>query len=167
MSRIKKGMVAAAAVVTVGAAGLTATQAVMAATGNTTSPDASLVEKIASKFGLSKTDVQQVFDEDRSEREAEHEAEVTERLQTLVDKGTITSDQKTAIEAKLKEMKAEREANKDNPKSLSDDERKAKMEEKKTELESWAKQNGLDLSKLTGVFMGGHGGPGGPAPDAQ
>lgn len=166
MKKLKTGILAAAAVATVGAAGLTATQAVMAATDKTSGSESSLVDKIATKFGLNKSDVQQVFDEDRMAHEAEHEAKITERLQALVDDGTITADQKTVIEAKLKEMKAERDAHKDEMKNLSDDERKAKMEEKRTALEQWAKDNNLDLTKLRGVFMGGPGGPGhGPGPD--
>lgn len=126
----------------------------------------SLVQKIASKFNLNKDEVQKVFDEDRSAREAEREKDQAERLQKLVDAGTITASQKTAIEAKIKEMKAERDANKDSMKDLSDTERKAKMDAKKTELETWAKQQGLDLTKLQGVLMGGHGrgGHNGPPP---
>ena len=164
MTRLKKGVIAAAAVATVGVAGLTATQAVLAATDSTDNPESSLVDKLATKFGLNKSDVQAVFDEDHSEREAEHEAKAAERLQALVDDGTITAEQKTAIEAKIAEMKAERESERDSFKDLSADERKAKMEEKKAELDKWAEENGIDLTKLRGILMGGRGGhgPGGP-----
>ena len=161
MTRLKKSVIAAAAVATVGVAGLTATQAVLAATDSTDSPESSLVDKLATKFGLNKSDVQAVFDEEHSEREAKAD----ERLQALVDDGTITAEQKTAIEAKIAEMKAQRESERDSFKDLSADERKAKMEEKKAELESWAEENGIDLSDLKGVLMGGPGGgrgPGGP-----
>lgn len=49
-------------------------------------------------------------------------------------------------------------------KNLTDEQRKVKMEEERTSLESWAKAQGIDLTKLQGVFMGGKGpgGPGGP-----
>lgn len=134
-------------------------------------PMSSLVQKIATTFKLSEDEVQKVFDDEREAREAEREKTQTERLQALVDDGTITAAQKTAIEAKIKEMKAEREANKDSMKDLTGEERKAKMEERRTEMEAWAKEQGLDLSELHGVLMGGHGrggmgGPGGPRPDA-
>lgn len=147
----------------VGLGSLASVGIVSAATSNSGSAD-SLVDKIATKFNVNKDDVQKLFDEERTARQAEHEKEVNERLQKLVDAGTITAEQKTAIEAKLKELKADREANKDDMKNLSDDERKAKMDEKKTALEVWAKEQGLDLSKLKGVFRGpgGPGGPGGP-----
>ena len=156
MTRLKKGLMTAAAVAVVGAAGLTATHAVSAATGDNTD-QTSIVDKIATKFGLNKDDVQKVFDEDHAVHDAEREAKLSERLQALVDKGVITADQKTKIEAKLKELQTTRESEKDSFKSLSQDERKAKMDANKAALEQWAKDNGIDLSKLGGVFMGGPG----------
>lgn len=167
--RVKTGLVAAAALASIGTVGMVGTQATQAANEPNTNgdPSSSLVDKLVSKFNLNKADVQKVFDENRSEMEAKREAEVKTRLQKLVDEGAITSEQKTKIEAKLKELKAEREANKDAMKDLSETDRKAKMDDKKAALESWAKENGIDLTKLQGVFMGpgmgrGHGGPGGP-----
>lgn len=97
-----------------------------------------------------------------SEHEAEREQKVAERLQALVDDGTITSDQKAAIEAKLAELKEERESNRGEMKDLTPEERKAKHEERRTELESWASEQGLDLSDLKGIFMGGPKGGRGP-----
>lgn len=123
-----------------------------------------LVDKLVSKFNLNKEDVQSVYDEAHKEHEAQREQEQTKKLQALVDNGTITASQKTAIEVKIKEMKAECESSKDSFKDLSEDERKAKMDEKRQKLESWAKEQGLDLSKLRGVLMGGRG-HGGPPPE--
>lgn len=136
----------------------------MASAAADTNAQGNLVEKIASKFNISKDDVQKVFDEERAAHQAEREEKVSERLQKLVDDGTITANQKTAIEAKLKELKAEHEANRGAKQDLSEDEREAKMEEKRSALEAWAKEQGLDLSKLKGIFggPGGHGGHGGP-----
>lgn len=135
---------------------------VSAATSNGNGND--LAEKIATKFNLNKDEVKQVFEEEHTARRAEHEKRVSERLQKLVDEGTITAEQKTAIEAKLKELQANREEHHEEMENLSDDERKAKLEEKRTELENWAKEQGLDLSKLKGVFGGprGHGHRGSP-----
>lgn len=164
MKKVHKGLVAAAAFATIGTAGLVGTHATHATSDTSSSdPMSSLVGKLASKFNLDKSDVQKVFDENRSEMEAKHETELTTRLQKLVDAGTLTAEQKTKIEAKLKQIKAERESNKDSMKDLNDTERKAKMDAKKTELEAWAKENGLDLTKLRDIFMkGGRGGHGGP-----
>lgn len=157
MKKVKTGLVAAAALATIGTGGLLGMQAVHAESSTTTDPMSSLVEKLANKFNLNKNDVQKVFDENRSEMEAKHEANVSTRLQKLVDAGTITSDQKTKVEAKLKELKSARETDRDALKNLSPEERKAKMEEKRNELDTWAKENGIDLTKLEGIFRGGHG----------
>ncbi len=127
----------------------------LASAASNTSGDTTLVDKIATTFHLNKNDVQKVFDEDRASHEAEHQAKVSERLQAMVDKGTITAEQKTAIEAKLQALKTEREANRDAFKDMTNSERKAKMDAMRTDLESWAKDQGLDLSKLRGIFMGG------------
>jgi hypothetical protein len=159
-----KQIIAAGIVGTVGIAGLTTFGIANAETSSNTSdgPMSSLVEKIANTFNLDRSKVQEVFDTDRTERETEREAEQAERLQALVDDGTITAAQKTAIEAKIKEMKAERDANKDAMKDLTNDERKAKMDEKRKALETWAKEQGLDLSTLKGILGGPGGGHGGP-----
>lgn len=106
--------------------------------------------------------MQKVFDEDRAAHEAEHQKQLSDRLQKLVDNGTITAAQKTAIEAKLKELKSQHDANRDSFKNMTEAERKAKMDEERTALENWAKAQGLDLTKLHGIFRGGPGGPHGP-----
>jgi hypothetical protein len=152
LKNVKKSLMAAAAIASIGT--------VAENNDSKTDPMSSLVDKIANRFNLNKADVQKVFDEERSTRQAEREAKISERLQKLVDEGTITADQKTKIEAKLKELKSEREANRDAFKNLSAEERKSKMEAKRTELENWAKENGIDLTKLMGIFMGGRGGHG-------
>lgn len=145
----------------VGVSGLVGLGAVSAQSDTSSDSGMSnLVDKIASKFNLDKTEVQKLFDQDRSEHEAARQQEVASRLDQLVKDGVITSSQKTAIEAKLKEMKSQREADKDSFKDLSEEERHTKMETKRTELERWAKEQGLDLTTLRGIFMGGrHGGP--------
>lgn len=162
MKALTKSLIVASVVGTVGLGGLTTASIASAESGSTsTDPMSSLVDKIASTFNIDKTKLQTLFDEERDAREAEREKQQAERLQTLVDDGTITAAQKSAIEAKIVEMKKERDADREAIENLSDEERKAKMDEKRTELESWAKEQGLDLTKLRGV-LGGHGGPGGP-----
>ncbi|OGL24059.1 hypothetical protein A2791_04120 [Candidatus Saccharibacteria bacterium RIFCSPHIGHO2_01_FULL_46_30] len=126
-------------------------------TSTNTDPMSSLVGKIASKFNLNQADVQKVFDEERTAKDAERMAQQSEKLKKLVDAGTITTTQKAAIEAKIAEMKTERESDKDSLKDLTADERKAKMDEKKASLEAWAKAQGIDLTKLDGISMGGRG----------
>lgn len=158
MTKLRKGLMAAAAVAVFGSAGLIATQSANAATNDSGAAQSSIVDKIASKFGLNKDDVQKVFDEEHSAREVEHQARLSEKLQKLVDKGTITADQKAKIEAKFAEMQSQRDTERDSFKNLTEAERKTKMDANKAELDQWAKDNGIDLSKLDGVFMGGPGG---------
>lgn len=83
-----------------------------------------------------------MFDENRSEMEAKHEAEEKSRLDQAVKDGKITQEQEDKIIAKLKEMKANREANKDDLKDKTEAERKAAMEAKRQSLSR-------GLSKIT------------------
>ena len=114
--------------VTFGVVGLSSIASAQTANGS------SLIDKLVTKFNLNKADVQAVFDAEKSEKQAEHQAERSANLQTLVDKGTITADQKTKIEAKQKEQQAAREA-------------------ERTSLEKWATDNGVEMRYL----MGGRG----------
>jgi hypothetical protein len=120
-----------------------------------------LVAKIASKFNLNQTEVQAVFDEFHTEERANMETKRSDDLQAKVDAGTITAEQKTLIENKLKEMDAEREANKDQ--SLTREEMQAKMQTSREALKTWATENGIDESLIMpmGVRGGGRG-EGGP-----
>lgn len=99
----------------------------------------SLVDKIATKFNLNKSDVQAVFDEDRSAHEAERQQKLEERLSQAVTDGKITSDQKDQILAKLKDMQTYMDSIKDK----SADERRSLMKTKMDELRQWAEDNGL------------------------
>lgn len=131
MKKVKKSLVAAAALASIGTAGIAGMQAVNAQSdSSSTDPMSSLVDKLAAKFNLKKEDVQKVFNEDRTEHETQREAEMSTRLQKLVDAGKITAEQKTKIEAKFKEMKAARESERDSMKDLTDTERKARMDQK-------------------------------------
>ncbi|MBI5044426.1 MAG: hypothetical protein HZC02_00690 [Candidatus Levybacteria bacterium] len=111
-------------------------------------PVSSLVQKLADRFGLNKSDVKAVFDEHKKEMVDKMQDKNEERLSQLVTEGKITVEQKTLILNKMKELQDRREASKDSFKDLSADERKAKMQEQKTALENWAKENGIDLKYL-------------------
>lgn len=150
---IKNSLIAAGAVTAMGVSGLVGVSAVSAQAGSNGAGD--LADRIATKFNLNKDEVKSVFKEARKEHEAEREAERTEKLQNLVDVGKITADQKAAIEAKLKDIHDQREQDMDSMRSLTPKERKARMEAKRTELEAWAKSQGIDSTQLRGVFMGG------------
>ncbi|MDQ1283732.1 MAG: hypothetical protein QG620_80 [Patescibacteria group bacterium] len=122
----------------------------------------SMVEKIAEKFGLNKGEVEKVFEENRSEHQAQMKNNFEERLNEAVSKGELTEAQKQLILAKKEEMENEREKNREDHRNLSAEERKNKMEERRSELEKWAKDNGIDVGYLMGMGKmgqkGGHGG---------
>lgn len=118
-----------------------------------------LVQKIAQKFGLSQADVQAVFDADKQEHMQQMQAQAEQRLTDLVTTGKITQAQKDLIVAKQKELEANRQANFEAMKGKTPAERKAAMDAQRTELEAWAKTNGIDLQYLMpGRGMGGRGG---------
>jgi hypothetical protein len=91
---MKKQIIVSALVLTTLGAGLLSTQSVFA---DDTNRQETLVTKIAEKFKLNKTDVQAVFDANRSERRASMEAKYEERLKQLVTDKKITEAQKKLL----------------------------------------------------------------------
>ena len=169
---MKKQFVAAAVATTVGLAGLGAGVANAATSdASSTNPMSSLVDALSTKFNLDKTQVQAVFDEQKTMREAEREQEVKDELTQLFKDGKLTQAQSDSITAKRAELQKEREANKESFKDKTAAERKTARETKRTELETWAKDNGIDTQYLKYVFghgpggRGHHGGPRGDGPD--
>lgn len=93
---------------------------------------------LANKLGVDEASVETAMEEIREERKEERQAEFSENLQSLVESGELTQEQKVAIEEKTAELEAERE-------------------KQREELEAWAEENGIDLKYLR---MGkGHHGP--------
>jgi len=111
-----------------------------------------IVDKIATKFSLNRDEVQSVFDEQHDEKKAKHEQRQATRLQELVDNGTITANQKTALEAKRTEMESKRDALKDQ--NLTREEIRTQMESTRIEFEAWAKDQGIDLGAIRPEGMG-------------
>lgn len=152
------------AVVAAGASiiALTGGAGVLAATDSGTSgtnPESSLVDKLVAKFGLNKSDVQAVFDQERSERQAEHQQQLTDRLTQAVTDGKLTEDQKSQILAKQQELQTFM----DSLRGKTMEERRTAMDGKRTELEQWATTNSIpeEYARFA-IGMGGrHGGPGG------
>jgi len=116
----------------------------------------SIAEKIAEKFSLNKDDVQKVFDDDRGERFSQMKDDFAKRLDEAVSSGELTAEKKQLIMDKMEEMRKEREENMEAHKNLSMEERRAKMEEHRVEIEKWAKDNGVDMKYMS--FGMGHGG---------
>lgn len=123
-----------------------------------------LIQKLASKFGVEESEVESVFDEHRQEMHTEHQAKFSEKLDEAVEAEKITAEQKQAILDKHEEMRSEKEGLKD----LEPEERQTKMKELKGEMRDWAEENDIDMrdiapkdgkGKRGGKGMGGHGGP--------
>jgi hypothetical protein len=149
---IRKTLLIPALVVTVIGSSLWATTQTFA---QDTNPQTSLVQKIADKFNLNKNDVQKVFDDQKTEHRTQMKQTLETRLSQLVKDGKITEDQKVKILAKFSEMEGNRQANMDKMKSMTPEERKTAMKTHKDELQSWAKDNGIDPQYL---FVGHKGG---------
>ncbi len=154
---MRKQLITAGIVTTIGLAGVAGVGIAHASTDtNSTNPFSSLVDAISTKFNLSKTDVQKVFDEQRTAREAEHETQVKADLAKLVTDGKLTQAQVDKILAKRTELQAARDAAKDTVSTKTRAEMKTEMEAKRVSLEAWAKDNGIANEYLR--FVMGHGG---------
>ena len=146
------------AVVTILGLGILGSSSVLANETGNTNHMSSLAQKIAEKFGLNQADVQAVFDEAHEERNVQVQEEFESRLTQYVTDGKITAEQKQLILQKRAELDAKREADRESMQNLTEDERRTKMTEEKTALETWTKENGIDIQYL---MPGGrdHGGP--------
>jgi hypothetical protein len=153
---IKKPLLLAGIAGIVGLASITG----LAAAATDSNTGTSLVDRIATRFNLNKDDVQKVFEENRAEREAEHQQKIEERLNQAVTDGKITSVQKDQILSKLSELKTFMETLKDK----THEERHTAMEQKRTELEQWAKDNNIPTEYLRFLHGRGHGGHRGEMP---
>ncbi len=131
------------------------------AQGNNTG--SSIVDKIASKFNLNKTDVQKVFDENRATNQAERKQAAANQLATLVKDGKLTQAQADLITAKRAELQADMQKNRDAMKDKTQDEREAARAAEKADIDKWAADNGIDAKYLMpGPGHNGGKGPGGP-----
>jgi vacuolar-type H+-ATPase subunit I/STV1 len=157
-----KKVIIASSIAALGVTGL-AGGAVFATANSTsgTDPMSGLVSAIATKFNLKKDNVQKVFDEQRTQMETQREQEVKDQVAQLVKDGKLTQAQADKINAKRAELVKEREANRTSEQNLTDAQRKTRMEERKTTLDTWLKDNNID-SQYVYLLMGGHGGRGGP-----
>lgn len=154
---MKKKLIIAASVATIGIGSL----GVGIANAQTSTSGTGIVDKLATKFGLKKAEVQAVFDQEHTEREAQMQQNVADKLAAGVKAGTVTQAQSDAITAKLKEFQATREANRDKMQSMTEAERKAAMEAERTAMQKWITDNNIPEEFAIFAHMGGHGGPGG------
>jgi hypothetical protein len=93
-----------------------------------------------------------VFDQHRQQMQSNMEQKYEQHLDQLVKDGKITDAQKQLILAKHKEIVQKMQSNKDSFKNMTADQRKQAMQQEKTDLENWAKQNNIDLKYVVGGF---------------
>lgn len=122
-------------------------------------PIQNLVQAIAEKFNLNVSDVQQVFDDQHQQIETQHQQMLQNRLSQAVSEGKLTQEQADKLVTKMEDLHDSREANRDDFRSLTQEERQAQIDQQKQELEQWAQDNGIPTEFLPfGNFMGpGHG----------
>lgn len=123
--------------------------------------DGTFVSKLAQKLGISEDTLNNALSQLRSEQQTERETALITRLDGLVKEGKITEAQKQLILDKHAELKSAREAQREEFKNLSMQERQAKLEQQRQDLEAWAQNNGIDLKLVLGEFapfgrFGGH-----------
>lgn len=161
MKTINKALAIAGVTASVAAASFIGLGAASAATTSSTSnnPMSSLVVAISERFDLKTSDVQAVFDEQRTAMEAERDAEVKTELTLLVKDGKLTQAQSDAITTKRDQLEKERYANRtgDQPSTKTNAERITEMETRKTELDTWLKDQGVDTQYAYLVMGGGRG----------
>lgn len=116
-----------------------------------------LIQYLAKKLGVDQSKIQNAFDGYRSERQATHQKDMTEKLTTylngLVKEGKINDSQKTAILNKHSELQKARESTDWSAKTPQ--ERKTALDKQRADLESWAKSQGIDISYLQFGLGGG------------
>lgn len=94
----------------------------------------SIVQRLAQRFNLNESDVQQVFDQARTEHQAQMQQNFSDRLEKAVTDGVITEDQKNVLMQKFEEKQNEKEQN-------------------RQDMQNWLKDQGIDMTKL-GSYIG-------------
>jgi len=136
MKHQKKLLVGALTAGIIGLGGV-ATTALAATNGSDYPP---IVQKIADKFNLKPADVQAVFEQQHEDRQKNHQAKLEETLNQAVKDGKLTETQKDKLLAKLESLKDEiKDEIKENRQEHHENHQKIK-----SELEAWAKANGID-----------------------
>lgn len=114
-----------------------------------------IIEKLAQRFGLDREEVKSVFEEERTMREQERSERMEERLDTLVNDGVITEEQRQMLLQKLDLLRTKMSGASD----FSHEERHAAMKQAHDELKSWLEDQGLEdilPLKMKGRNLRGH-----------
>ena len=121
--------------------------------GNGTDFHNQMAQKFSQRFNLNQAEVESFLNDSFQERQKERQTYQENRLNQLVLDGKITQEQKEAILKKREEMMNEME----EMTNLSWEEQKTEREKHQNEMESWAKENGVDLNEVMPIAGGGFG----------
>lgn len=99
-----------------------------------------IIEKLAQRFNLDREEVKSVFEEERTRREQERSGRMEERLDTFVNDGVITEEQKQMLLQKLDVLRTKMAGASD----LSPEERHAAMKQAHDEFKASLEEQGLD-----------------------
>jgi hypothetical protein len=135
MNYSKKLIIAAASVGVIGAAGIGATA--IAATDGGSGNYPPIVQKLASTFGLDPAKVNDVFQQQQQADRQNHQAKLKSTLDQAVKDGKLTNDQENKLIAELNSLHDQLESS--NPTN-----RLQNRQNFKTQLEQWAKDNGIN-----------------------
>ena len=121
--------------------------------GNGTDFRNQMAQKFSQRFNLNQAEVESFLNDNFQERQKERQTYQDNHLNQLVSDGKITPEQKEAILKKREEMMNEME----EMTNLSWEEQKTEREKHQNEMESWAKENGVDLNEVMPIAGGGFG----------
>jgi len=145
--KAKLAIASLAAVAVIGGGVLIGSGSASALTGNS-----GLGEFLSGKFNVSTADVDTALKEYHDGQMEQRKAEASASLQTAVDNGTITTEQKTTIEQKLAETQTEREQLRESGADMRAN--RGQMREQNDDLRQWATDNDINLRD---ILLGGQG----------
>ena len=159
MKKLIKIMIASAAALPI--VGIASMSFASAATGTTTTNwRDTFVQNLATKFNLNKDDVTKFMDEQKAARETEIKTKVSDALKAA----GFTDAQVSALQTKQDEQHTAGKAWRDANPNATRAESKAHMFTERAAFETWAKDQGIDLTKVKDTIkaaglgmMGGHG----------
>ncbi|MBM3206551.1 MAG: hypothetical protein FJZ43_02940 [Candidatus Staskawiczbacteria bacterium] len=120
----------------------------------------SLVNAIAQKFNLNQAEVQQVFDDHKSQMMLHMEEKRGARLNQAVVDGKLTQDQVNKILAKQAELKAQEASFKASLEGKTKEEIKALVKAQADSIKQWAEENDIPIKYLAFGGFGKHRGMG-------
>lgn len=106
-------------------------------------------EKFASKFNLNKEEVNTFLNEEHKTRHAERDAKIAEALKSA----GLSDEQAAALKDKKTELReAHQTWHEQNP-DATIEERQAQRDSERATLETWAKEQGIDLEKVRSTLV--------------